>query len=99
MYTWPILLLTAGAYASPQFSNLVVHESISDAPDGFTRLSSAPANQTLNLRIALANSNMTGLEDMLYAVSTPGSSQYGHFLSKEAVRAWPLHVPSYIDYC
>lgn len=89
MHVWIILLptLLAGTYASPRFSDLVAHESIPCAPNGFTRLTSALTNQTLNLRIALSNSNMSGLEDMLYAVSTPGSPLYGQHLSKGEVRA------------
>ena len=86
MHAWSLLLLIAGAYASTQFSTLSVHESIPSAPDGFTLLSPAPENQTLKLRIALASSNMTGLEEMLYAVSTPSNSLYGQYLSKEEVR-------------
>lgn len=85
MFSLLILLLLSRAYASTPFSDLVVHESIPRIPNGFMLLSSAPANQTLNLRIALANANMTGLEDMLYAVSTPTSPLYGQHLSKEEV--------------
>lgn len=87
-------VLATGTHASSQFSNLVVHESIPSAPNGFTRLSSAPANQTLHLRIALSNSNITGLEDMLYAVSSPGSPLYGQHLSKEAVSAGCTYIRS-----
>ena len=43
---------------------------------------SAPANQTLYLRFAVANLNMTGLKKMLYVVSTPGSPLYGEQLFK-----------------
>lgn len=94
MYSLLILLLLSGAYASSQFSDLVVHESIPSVPNGFTLVASASANQTLNIRIALSNSNMTGLEDMLYAVSTPGSPLYGQHLSKEEVWTGSAHVLS-----
>lgn len=99
MYAWSIVLpvLVAGACASSRFSNLVVHESISSAPNGFTRLSSASANQILSLRIALASSDITGLEDMLYAVSTPRSPLYGQHLSKEEVCAEFTYEPSCTD--
>ena len=90
MHAWSLLLLIAGAYASPMFSNLVVHESIPNAPRGFTQMDSAPANQTLNLRIALSNSDMAGLEEVFYAVSTPGNALYGQHLSKEEVCTRPI---------
>ena len=78
-------MLIAGAHASAKFSNLVVRESITSAPDGFTQVSPAPGDQILNLRIALANSNMDGLVEVFYAVSTPGNPSYGQHLSKEEV--------------
>ncbi|KAI9066581.1 family S53 protease-like protein [Trametes sanguinea] len=61
---------------------LHVHDSRSAAPQGF-RASSAPHPDTvLNLRIALKQSDPTGLIEKLYDVSTPGSSNYRKFLSK-----------------
>ena len=86
--------LLSGAFASPTFSNLVVHESISDAPDGFSKVGSARAGQMLNLRIALVNSDIAGLEDKLFAVSTPSSALYGQHLTKEEVKFY--NNPSYI---
>lgn len=96
MHPWSIIfpVLTASAYVSLPFSNLVVHESIQSVPNGFTRVASAPANQTLNLRLAPTNTNMTGLEELLYAVSTPGSPLYGQHLSKEEVRTESAYVLS-----
>ena len=78
-----IVSLVAGACASPTFLNLVLHESINNAPDGFTKVGAAPSDQILNLRIALVNSDIASLEDKLFAVSTPGSALYGQHLSKE----------------
>ena len=78
-----LVSLIASACASPTFSNLVLHESINNAPDGFIKIGAAPANQMLNLRIALVNSDIAGLEDKLFAVSTPGNALYGQHLSKE----------------
>lgn len=40
----------------------------------------------LNLRLALKQSNVTGLQQTLMAVSTPGNAQYRQFLSKSEVR-------------
>ena len=62
-----------------------VHERRDAPPSGFVNSGSAPAEQALTLRLALVQSNAQGLEDALYAVSTPGSPQYGQHLSKEEV--------------
>lgn len=75
----------AAVSASPLFSSFVLHEQRIDIPDGFVKVGSAPADQVLNLRLALVNNNMNGLEEKLYAVSTPGSALYGQHLSKEEV--------------
>ena len=73
------------SYASPLSRSLTVHDKRSTVPSGFTLDSAAPANQVLNLRVALVNSNITGLESELYAVSTPGDALYGNHLTKEQV--------------
>ena len=75
----------AVASASPLFRNFVLHEQRSGAPEGFFKVGAAPTDKVLNLRLALENSDMAGLEKMLYAVSTPGSELYGQHLSKEEV--------------
>ena len=73
------------SYASPPSRSLTVHDKRSTVPGGFTLDSAAPAEQVLNLRVALVNSNITGLESELYAVSTPSSSRYGQHLTKDQV--------------
>ena len=78
--------LVAAVYGAPAFNNLVMHEARQDIPDGFVKTGSAPSDQVLNLRLALVNSNMSRLEDELYAVSTPGNARYGQHLTKEQVR-------------
>ncbi|ETW78234.1 serine protease S53 [Heterobasidion irregulare TC 32-1] len=69
-----------------------VHERRDAPPSGFVNSGSASAEQTLTLRLALVQSDAQGLEGALYAVSTPGSPQYGQHLSKEEVEA--LVAPS-----
>ncbi|KAI5118436.1 hypothetical protein M0805_009714 [Coniferiporia weirii] len=75
----------AAVFANPVFRDLVVHEQRKSVPAGFTRIGDAPGDQQLDLRIALVNSDMKGLENALYAVSTPGSARYGKHLTKEEV--------------
>ena len=44
-----------------------------------------PENRTPSAWLALAQSNPAGLEDALYAVSTPSSETYGRYLTREEV--------------
>lgn len=75
----------AAVSANPVFRNLVVHEQRQGVPDGFVTTGSAPSDQVLNLRIALVQSDMAGLEKALFDVSTPDSPLYGQHLTKEQV--------------
>lgn len=63
-----------------------IHEKRDAVPAGYVSKGLAPANQVLNLRLALAPRNITGLEAVLYAVSTPGSAQYKQYLTQDEVR-------------
>lgn len=64
---------------------MVVHESRQTIPSSFTYSGPAPADAKLKLRLQLTQSNLAGLEQAMYAASTPGSLQYGHHLSKQQV--------------
>ncbi len=64
---------------------MVVHESRQSVPEGFVESGPANGETVLSLRAALVQSDMAGLEQELYAVSTPGSERYGQHLSKEDV--------------
>ncbi|KAF8894976.1 family S53 protease [Mucidula mucida] len=68
------VLASSAAWARPTRRAMAVHEQIS--------------GDTITLRIALAQNDMTGLEEALYSVSTPGSSAYGQYLSKAEVKAF-----------
>ncbi|KAI0261737.1 family S53 protease [Gloeopeniophorella convolvens] len=77
-------VLISFVYASSQLSRRSrLHESRDSAPHGFTDDGPAPGDAELKLRIALTQSDILGLQDMLMAVSTPGSDVYGKHLSKE----------------
>lgn len=66
-------------------SDMLVHERRDDVPDGFTLNGPAPGNSQLKLRLALVQNDITGLQNTLLDVSTPGSASYGQHLSKEEV--------------
>ncbi|KAF5314952.1 hypothetical protein D9619_007616 [Psilocybe cf. subviscida] len=86
----------ASAWANPSFHTMRVHEARSDVPDGFIKKAAAPVDTMLNLRIALKQTDMAGLEQMLFAVSTPGSETYGQHLTKEEVSTTTHHVISLV---
>ncbi|KLO19908.1 tripeptidyl peptidase A [Schizopora paradoxa] len=71
--------------ASPTgLSNLKVKESVS-SPRGWIQGTRAPADHSIELKIALPQPNFNVLEKHLYEVSDPSHSRYGQHLSKEAV--------------
>ena len=78
-------LIAGAAAASIGSRDLVLHERRDDVPDGFTMQGAAPASTTLNLRLALAQTDIKGLQDKLMDVSTPSSANYGKHLTKEEV--------------
>lgn len=80
-----ILAILPLVLSSPVFTSLVLHEQRDDIPDGFVKSAAAPSDQVLNLRLGLVQGDMATLEQRLYAVSTPDSSEYGQHLSKEEV--------------
>lgn len=64
---------------------MVIHNSRAAAPQGFRSEGPAPADKTVNIRIALQSNNVAGLEAALMDVSTPTSANYRNFLTKEQV--------------
>ncbi|KAH8111217.1 family S53 protease [Phellopilus nigrolimitatus] len=83
--------------ASPVFRDLVVHEQRDTVPYGFVKSGAAPADQVLNLRMALHNTDMAGLEKALYDVSTPDSAHYGQHLTKEEVEEFVKPDPKSVS--
>ena len=83
-------VLIGVAVANPlnsRSSAFQIHELRETLPQGFTAVGPAPPQQTLNLRLALAQSNPDGIVNALYEVSDPDSASYGQYLSKEEVRS------------
>ncbi|KAA1474803.1 subtilisin-like protein [Dentipellis sp. KUC8613] len=57
-------------------------------PGGFVRVGPAPDEHVLKLHLALAQSNITGMQEKLLAASTPGNAQYGKYLSSEEISSF-----------
>ena len=65
--------------------DMIVHESRTDVPEGFSRQEPASPDTVLSMRISLKQSDPAGLEKALMDVSTPGNALYGQHLSKQEV--------------
>ncbi|KZV69230.1 family S53 protease-like protein [Peniophora sp. CONT] len=76
---------------------MVLHERRETVPTGFVKVGAAPKQETLTLRLGLVQGDMSALEERLYAVSTPSSSEYGKFLSKEEVESFVTPKQETID--
>lgn len=80
-----ILSVTSGLSVASE--RMFVQHSRLSAPAGFVSQGAAPATEILNIRLALASNNLAGLQQKLDSVSTPGSSEFRQWLSKDEVGA------------
>ncbi|RDX46442.1 subtilisin-like protein [Lentinus brumalis] len=79
-------LVHATPLSKSKFSrDLLVHETRVVLPLGFALAGPAAPHTTLNLRVALTQSNPDAIVDALYQVSDPSSDKYGQHLSKSEV--------------
>ncbi|KAI1796803.1 family S53 protease-like protein [Ganoderma leucocontextum] len=81
-----------GLVYATDLNTFALHEKVNTAPHGFVSIGSAQPEQTISLRIALAQADKNAIVDALYSVSDPSSSKYGQHLSKADVEA--LVAPS-----
>ncbi|KAF8180942.1 subtilisin-like protein [Mycena galopus ATCC 62051] len=68
--------------------SLVLHESRRDPPDEFFSQGAAPVTDVLTLRFGLTPNNLSGLQEKLVSISTPGSSDFRQWLSKDEVKSF-----------
>ncbi|KAJ6495850.1 subtilisin-like protein [Mycena vulgaris] len=68
--------------------SLVVHESRRAAPAGFFSQGAAPVTDELTLRFALTPNNLSGLQEKLVSISTPGNLDFRQWLSKDEVKSF-----------
>ncbi|KAJ7183697.1 family S53 protease [Mycena filopes] len=80
-----LLALAAATPLSRQ--TMAVHESRAAVPSGFAHAGSAPLSKEITLRIALAHTDIKGLQAKTYAVSDPSNALYGQHLTTEEVVA------------
>ena len=79
------------ALCKPLARSLQLQESRAAAPAGFSLAGSAESTTVLDLRLGLVSSNVDGLIETLYDVSTPSSSNYGQHISRPEVRSPMSH--------
>ena len=80
-----LLSFVSFALAAPAHERRHVVREMTDIPRGFSYYGKANQEQTLNLRISLVQSNVTGLGNALYDISNPASNNYRQHLSKSEV--------------
>ncbi|KAI0367269.1 family S53 protease [Pilatotrama ljubarskyi] len=80
-------------YGKPSARSMQVHSVRKAIPPSFQEVGPAPPNAMLNLRVALVQGNIPGLERTLMDVSTPNSPLYGQHLSKEEAEAFVAPKP------
>ncbi|KIP02046.1 hypothetical protein PHLGIDRAFT_79697 [Phlebiopsis gigantea 11061_1 CR5-6] len=80
-----LALLSVVACAS---ASLVFHEARAAPPKGFVSRGTTSEDQTIELRIGLASTNIDGLHDKLMSVSTPGSAEFRQWLSADDVKSF-----------
>ncbi|KAJ7916826.1 subtilisin-like protein [Mycena leptocephala] len=68
--------------------SLVVHESRRAAPAGFFSQGAAPGTDVLTLRFGLTPNNLSGLQEKLVSISTPGNLDFRQWLSKDEVKSF-----------
>ncbi|KAJ7070060.1 family S53 protease [Mycena amicta] len=84
-----ISLLSTLVAASPApRPNFKVHDRRDAIPASFAKVGPASAETTIKLRLGLFSNDFPGLEDTLFAVSTPGSARYGQHLTLEQAKAF-----------
>ncbi|KZT10837.1 family S53 protease-like protein [Laetiporus sulphureus 93-53] len=78
-----VVSLFSLALGKPLASSMRVLERRNSPPADFSYSGAAHSSTMMNLRIALAQSDVAGLEEALYDVSSPSSENYGKHLTKE----------------
>ncbi|KAI0727509.1 family S53 protease-like protein [Fomitopsis betulina] len=83
-----IVSLCYFALGKPLARSLQLQGSRPAAPAGFSFAGTAESATVLDLRLGLVSSNIDGLIETLYDVSTPSSSNYGQHISRPEAAAY-----------
>ncbi|KAF7365967.1 Family S53 protease [Mycena venus] len=75
-------------------STMIVHESVAGPPAAFTQVGVVSPDEEITLRIALAQSDIVGLQEKTYAVSDPANALYGQHLTIEELAEFVKPPPA-----
>ncbi|KAJ6453354.1 hypothetical protein C8R45DRAFT_1112519 [Mycena sanguinolenta] len=64
-------------------TTMILHERRAAAPAGFVRVEAAGAGEMLTLRVGLTSNNLSGVEEQLRSIATPGSSNFRQWLTMD----------------
>ncbi|TFK89462.1 family S53 protease-like protein [Polyporus arcularius HHB13444] len=92
-----VACLAIAAYGKPVARSLQVHETRAQVPPAFALKGPAAPDTMLDLRVALVQNDIAGLEKALMDVSTPGSPLFGQHLTKEQVESFVTPKQETID--
>ncbi|KAJ7153327.1 subtilisin-like protein [Mycena filopes] len=87
------LLSASDATQNPNLGAMVVKESLRAVPHGFAHAGPVSADEEITLRIALAHTDMAGLQAKTYAVSDPANALYGQHLTADEVATYIQPTP------
>jgi hypothetical protein len=79
------LLIHTSIISCSASATMVVRHVRTVIPDGFIHNGSPSFNESITIRMALASSNISGLEQKLMRISDPSDAEYGQWLTKEEV--------------
>ncbi|KAJ6467921.1 subtilisin-like protein [Mycena sanguinolenta] len=91
----PLALLSIIVTASA--ASMVLRERRAAAPAGFVRVGAVPASEMLTLRVALTSNNISGLEERLKSIATPGNSNFREWLSMDDIKTYVQPSPETIS--
>ncbi|KAA1474733.1 family S53 protease [Dentipellis sp. KUC8613] len=92
----PVLAALASASPHSARTRHLMHRR-DNPPGSFVNEGPAPADQVFNLQFALVQHDFATLEKKLYAGSTPGSPEYGQYLTKKQVEALVAPAPESVS--
>lgn len=87
-----LALLTAAAAVSAR-----VLDSVPDVPRGWSKSTAALPTDKLALKIGLKQQHAAALEQVVLAVSSPGSPDYGKHLTREELRSYVAPTGQSVD--
>ena len=64
---------------------MIVQHARQSVPNGFVQDGPAPSTESITIRMALASTDMDGLQQKLLSISDPSNAEYGQWLSKDEV--------------